>query len=80
MGYYYFIHRCGFSRPDPKSVLYISAWTGIDGKYTLYLPAGAFYLGTSTTMPPPVEEELSRFIEVAGDMQGVDLVLRGPHE
>ena len=20
MGYYYFIHRCGFSRPDPKAL------------------------------------------------------------
>jgi len=61
MGYYCFIHRCDFSRPDPKSL-------------------GKFYLGVSTIMPPPAEEELSLFVEVAGDMQRVDLVLRGPHE
>ena len=68
------------STPATEFPLYISAWTGIDGKYTLYLPAGAFYLGTSTIMPPSPEEKLSRFVEVAGDMQGVDLVLRDPHE
>jgi len=68
------------STPATEFPLYISAWTGIDGQYTLYLPAGKFYLGVSTIMPPPAEEELSRFVEVAGDMQGVDLVLRGPHE
>jgi hypothetical protein len=68
------------SMPGSEIPRFLSAWTGIDGQYTLYLPAGAFYLGTSTIMPPPAEEELSRFIEVAGDMQGLDLVLRGPHE
>jgi hypothetical protein len=66
--------------PGTEIPRFLSAWTGIDGQYTLYLPAGAFYLGTSTIMPPPAEEELSRFVEVAGDMQGLDLVLRGPHE
>ena len=68
------------SMPGTEIPRFLSAWTGIDGQYTLYLPAGAFYLGTSTIMPPPAEEELSHFIEVTGDMQGVDLVLRGPHE
>ena len=68
------------SMPGTEIPRFLSAWTGIDGQYTLYLPAGAFYLGTSTITPPPAEEELSHFIEVAGDMQGLDLVLRGPHE
>ena len=69
------------SRSTPASEIpqYLSAWTDIDGKYTLYLPAGGFYLGVSSVMPP-LQEELSRFVEVAGDMQGLDLVLRGPHE
>ena len=26
MGYYYFIHRCGFSRPDPKSYKLKEQW------------------------------------------------------
>ena len=68
------------SMPGTEIPRFLSAWTGIDGQYTLYLPAGAFYLGTSTIMPPPAEEELSRFVEVAGDLQGLDLVLRSPHE
>ena len=44
------------STPATEFPLYISAWTGSDGKYTLYLPAGKFYLGVSTIMPPPAEE------------------------
>jgi hypothetical protein len=63
------------SRPGTEIPQYLSAWTDIEGKYTLYLPAGEFYLGISTVMPPSPEEELSHFMEVAGDMQGVDLVL-----
>ena len=68
------------STPAPEIPQYLSAWTGIDGKYTLYLPAGEFYMGTSTIMPPSPDEERSHFINVAGDMQGVDLVLRDPQE
>jgi hypothetical protein len=68
------------SMPGTEIPRFLSAWTSIDGQYTLYLPAGAFYLGTSTIMPPSPEEKLSHFIEVAGDIQGMDLVLRGPHE
>ena len=67
------------SMPASEIPRFLSAWTDIDGKYTLYLPAGEFYLGVSSVMPP-LQEELSRFVEVAGDMQGLDLVLRGPHE
>jgi hypothetical protein len=67
------------SMPGTEIPRFLSAWTGIDGQYTLYLPAGGFYLGVSSVMPP-LQEELSHFIEVAGDMQGLDLVLRGPHE
>ena len=68
------------STPAPEIPQYLSAWTGIDGRYTLYLPAGEFYMGTSIVMPPSQDEELSHFINVAGDMQGVDLVLRNPQE
>jgi hypothetical protein len=68
------------SRPAPEIPQYLSAWTGSDGKYKIYLPAGAFYMGAATLMPPSPEEELSHFIEVAGDMQGMDLVLRNPQE
>jgi len=59
---------------------YLSAWTDIDGKYIMYLPAGEYYLGASTAMPPSSKVELSHFIKVASDMQGVDLVFRGPRK
>jgi hypothetical protein len=68
------------STPAAEIPQYLSAWTDIDGKYTLYLPAGEFYLDTSAVMPPLPKEELSRLIEVAGDMQGVDLIFRKPQE
>ena len=68
------------SKPATEIPQYLSAWTDIEGKYTMFLPAGAFYLGPSTLMPPSPKEELLHFIEVAGDMQGVDLVLRDPQE
>ena len=68
------------STPATDIPQYLSAWTDIEGNYTMFLPAGEFYLGTSTLMPPPPKEELSHFIEVVGDMQGVDLVLQNPQE
>ena len=68
------------SKPATEIPQYLSAWTDIEGKYTIFLPAGAFYLGPSTLMPPSPKEELLHFIEVAGDMQGVDLVLQNPRE
>ena len=64
------------STPAPEIPQYLSAWTDIEGKYTMYLPAGEFYMGPSTVMPPSPKEEFSHFIEVAGDMQGVDIVFR----
>ena len=65
------------SRSTPATDIpqHLSAWTDIEGKYTLYLPAGEYYLGTSTLMPPSPKGELLHFIEVAEDMQGVDLLL-----
>ena len=68
------------STPAPEIPQYLSAWTDIEGKYSMYLPAGEFYLGTSTVMPPSPKEELSHFIEIAGDMQGVDFILQNPPE
>jgi hypothetical protein len=68
------------SQPATEIPQYLSAWTDIEGKYTIFLPAGEFYLGAATLMPPSPEEELLHFIEVSGDMQGVDLVLRNPQE
>ena len=68
------------STPATEIPQYLSAWTDIEGKYTLYLPAGEYYMGPSTVMPPSPKQELSQFIEVAGDMQGLDLVFRNPQE
>jgi len=69
------------SRREPAGIpQYLSAWTEIGGKYTMYLPAGKYYFGVSTVMPPTLKEELSHSIEVKGDMQAVDLVLPDPQE
>jgi hypothetical protein len=68
------------SKPSPEIPQYLSAWTDIEGKYTMYLPAGGFYVGASTVMPPSQKEDLSRFIEVAEDRQGVELIFRNRRE
>jgi hypothetical protein len=66
------------STPATEIPQYLSAWTGSDGKYTMYLPAGEFYIGASTHMPPSPKEELPRFIEVSEDMEGMDIIFRNP--
>lgn len=68
------------STPGNGIPRYLSAWTAADGRYTIFLPPGRFYLGAATVMPPPPGVELSRVIEVAEDMQGVDIVLPEPEE
>lgn len=39
---------------------YVSAWTGEDGSYTIYLPAGRFFIATSDIFPPPNGTTLER--------------------
>jgi len=56
-----------FAHPElvvPGIPEYISAWSDESGAYTLYLPAGRFYLGANTTFPPPQGSNASRELVV----------------
>jgi len=55
---------------------YLSAWTDEEGRYTLYLPRGRFYLGTDTVFPPEKDRLMNRTITVESDRSDVDIVNR----
>lgn len=57
---------------------YISVWTGAQGRYTLYLTRGKFYLGATTQFPPPPGFSLGREIDLQGDQAGLDLIVTEP--
>lgn len=66
------------NRTDSFSVMpdYLSAWTDETGNYTLYLPSGKYYIGSSTTYPPDRNSQIFyREINIEGDMSGVDLTV-----
>lgn len=54
---------------------YISAWTDEQGGYTLYLPAGRYYLGASLGFPPKHGYNLYLDQQVVVDTDKVDLVV-----
>lgn len=54
---------------------YISAWTDSTGRYSLYLPAGTFYLGAAIGFPPESGYTLSKELVVKEDMTGVDIAI-----
>jgi hypothetical protein len=68
------------SKQSAEIPQHLSAWTDIEGKYTMYLPAGGFHIGAATLMPPSRKEELSRYIEVVEDMAGIDIILHNQPE
>jgi len=54
---------------------YVSAWTDDNGAYLLLLPKGRFFVGASTTFPPPANLKLSKEVDLTTDLNGVDLIL-----
>jgi hypothetical protein len=61
-------------RPMSEIPDYLSAWTDEEGRYTLYLPAGAYRLGYATAFPPGSRRDGTTRITVKGDRNGVDIV------
>ena len=53
---------------------YLSAWSDADGRYTLYVPKGTYYLGSASAFPPGQTYVGSGVITVDGDKGGVDIV------
>ncbi len=54
---------------------YFSAWTGDDGRYTLFLPDGKYYLGISRSFAPNLKYQASHEITVSEDMADQELLL-----
>jgi hypothetical protein len=53
---------------------YLSAWSGDDGRYTLYVPKGKYHLGSAAAFPPGETYVGSGEIVVDGDKTGVDII------
>lgn len=56
---------------------YISAWTGADGRFTLYLPNGAYFLGASATFTPQQRYQAAAPATIETDKDSFTLVLEG---
>ena len=52
---------------------YLSAWTDINGHYTLYVPMGRYYIGYATSFPP--EQGCRVYSEAVFDADEVDFVI-----
>ena len=59
-------------REMPK---YVSAWTGADGVFELFMPKGRYYLGAAADFPPP-QRRLDLELTVDGAVSGVRVPLR----
>ena len=55
---------------------YISAWTDVSGKYSLFLPTGTYYLGGALLFPPGPDSSLEKEITLNKDNEGVDIVVK----
>jgi len=55
---------------------YFSAWTGRDGRFTIFLPTGKFFLGTATTFVPQQRYAASTEVKVGPDLDNSSLMLR----
>jgi len=56
-----------------KMPFYLSAWTGKEGKYTLYVPKGAVYLGAAKKFPPDRGLLLEMELSLENDTADIDL-------
>jgi len=54
---------------------YLSTWTGADGYYTIFLPKGKFFLGTTKDFPPDNDYFLIREVVFGQDTADIDLTL-----
>jgi hypothetical protein len=55
---------------------YLSAWVDSEGRYTLYLPQGTYFIGCATAFPPGRQYVLQEKKVVDGDISGVDIVMK----
>ena len=53
---------------------YLSAWVDAEGRYTLYIPEGEYYIGGALTFPPDKNYFVHGELMVDGDKTGIDIV------
>lgn len=53
---------------------YISAWTDDKGRYTMYLPAGKYYVGYASAFPPTLHNKVLIEVKVEQALAGFDLI------
>ncbi len=53
---------------------YLSAWTDEDGQYTMYLPAGKYYVGYASAFPPDLQNKVLIEVKVEQPLAGFDLI------
>lgn len=54
---------------------YLSAWTGADGAYVLFVPKGKFYLGAATGFPPDPAYVLPHDLTLEQEVSGYDIIV-----
>jgi len=53
---------------------YVSAWTGSDGKYVLYLPPGEYYFGEARIFPPEKGKGPFHKVKVDSDTKNINII------
>lgn len=53
---------------------YVSAWVDVEGRYTLYLPPGKYYLGSAVTFPPDQPLSLKGPVMLNADRSNLDII------
>lgn len=54
---------------------YLSAWTEADGRYTIFLPKGKIFIGTSRIFSSGNGYHLAKEVDFVNDAVGVDLII-----
>ncbi len=57
---------------------YLSAWADGEGRFTLYVPRGKYYIGAATAFPPGKNYFISGETAVEHDMSGMKIVAGKP--
>ena len=68
-----------FANRHDKPVLmprYFSAWTGEDGRFSIYMPEGKYYLGVSADFAPDLKYKAETMISVKADLLEQELVFK----
>ena len=70
---YAFARREATGRGIPE---YVSAWTDDSGRYTLFLPAGTYWLGLARTFPPGPETVPWQKVVIDKQAENINIVFR----